>query len=52
MIKISKEEYNDLLRQSMQLGALEETGVDNWPYFDDAMERYREECKEKGMEVW
>lgn len=51
MISISKEEYNDLVRQSMQLCALEETGVDNWLYFGDAMDKYYEELRGKGLEV-
>lgn len=51
MISITEEEYNDLVRQSMQLCVLEETGVDNWLYFGDAMEKYYNELREKGMEV-
>lgn len=31
------ERYNDLLEAERKLRALESTGVDNWQFYDDAM---------------
>lgn len=40
---ISREEYDQLRRDSELLGCLEACGVDNWCGWDDAMEMFAEE---------
>ena len=41
-ISISKEEYDALLRDSILLNCLQMMGVDNWMWYDDAIEQYQE----------
>lgn len=41
--KISKKKYLQLLKDQKKLNALMAAGVDNWEYYDDAMEAYRAE---------
>ena len=41
-ISISEEEYKTLLNDSIFLNCLQMMGVDNWVWYDDAIERYRE----------
>jgi hypothetical protein len=41
-VTISKAEYDELLDDSYRLAALYGAGVDNWDFYDDAMESYRE----------
>jgi hypothetical protein len=45
-ITINKREYNQLLKDQLMLQALEETGVDNWSGYDDAVECYQELLEE------
>lgn len=42
-VRISKEEYNNLIKARNKLEALESCGVDNWQGYSDAMEYYRKE---------
>lgn len=37
---ISKEELADLLRASSKLSCLEDGGVDNWTWYDEALSDY------------
>lgn len=37
-VEIPEAEYNELVKQSMILAALEAGGVDNWDGYDDAIE--------------
>ena len=41
-IYISKIEYQELVENSLKLQALQNNGVDNWEYYDDAMDEYEE----------
>jgi len=41
-VEISETELNDLLKDQMKLEALEQTGVDNWDWYDEAMKLFRE----------
>jgi len=43
MVTITKKEYESLLRDSAFLNALECAGVDNWDYYDDALESFNKE---------
>lgn len=40
-VKISKQAYESLLDDEAKLNALENNGVDNWQWYDVAMEEYR-----------
>jgi hypothetical protein len=40
-ITISTEEYERLLKRDEILTALEAGGVDNWEWYDDAIEEYK-----------
>lgn len=40
-VTISREEYEDLLRDSAFLQALEDAGVDNWSGYDNACETFQ-----------
>lgn len=40
-IIILKAEYKELMRRSLKLEALENAGVDNWDFYDEAMEVYQ-----------
>ena len=42
-ITISMQEYIDLRRAYKKLTALEDGGVDNWEWYDEAMENYVED---------
>ena len=42
LITIPLDEYNELYRQAQKLQALENHGVDNWEWYDDAMETLAE----------
>jgi len=48
-ITISKSRYEDLLRNEIFMDCLLEGGVDNWEWYGDACEAYREILKEKGL---
>ena len=39
-ITITKKKYKELLDSELKLNCLENAGVDNWEWYDDAMERY------------
>lgn len=41
-ITIPREEYEALLDDQLKLMALEDAGVDNWGYYGEAMEQYRQ----------
>lgn len=41
-VTISRKEYEELLDSQLRLTALEDAGVDNWGYYGEAMEQYRE----------
>lgn len=41
-ITISKKEYDSLKDSALLLQALEQSGVDNWDWYGDAMDLYRE----------
>lgn len=41
MITLTKEEYDELRRDSDILNSLYAMGVDNWPGYDEAMDDYR-----------
>jgi len=43
MITITKKEYESLLHASDVLNALRDAGVDNWDYYDDALESFNKE---------
>ena len=43
MITITLEEYNRLVASDNELNCLHQSGVDNWDYYDDAMDSYREQ---------
>jgi hypothetical protein len=42
-ITISVEEYNRLVNAEKKLNCLESAGVDNWDWYDDAMESFHED---------
>lgn len=42
-VKISKREYNDLLKAQRKLQALEDGGVDNWEWYSEALSELRKE---------
>lgn len=46
-ITIAKSEYERLRKAELKLIALEAHGVDNWPYYDDAMEDYEAKLEER-----
>lgn len=39
-ITIDKAEYDELLRRSRKLAALENGGVDNWEWYGESMQAY------------
>ena len=43
-VTISKEEYEQLLEDSLFLECLNRCGVDNWDWYSDAQEMYRNEA--------
>lgn len=42
-VKITMAEYENLIRANRKLNALESAGVDNWEWYDDALEPIRKE---------
>jgi hypothetical protein len=42
VVTIPKKEYDSLLDDARKLQALESAGVDNWTWYDVAMEEYRD----------
>ena len=42
-VNITVKRHQELLRAEALLAALEEVGVDNWPYYDDAIKIFQEE---------
>ena len=48
-VTISKDEHDQLLQRSRKLRALENGGVDNWEWYDEALTEYYddEERREK-----
>lgn len=40
LITITRKEYESLLDDSRKLGCLEDAGVDNWTFYDEAMKEY------------
>ena len=47
MIKISKKEYSELVKDSNWLRMLEAAGVDNWEGYDVAVDYYDEQYGEE-----
>lgn len=45
-VSIPRNEYNDLLEDSMFLACLEDQGVDNWDGYQPALEAFMEELQE------
>lgn len=41
-VTISKEEYEQLLDDSLFLNCLRNNGVDNWDWYDEAVEEYQQ----------
>ena len=41
-VLIDKKEYDDLLNDQLMLQALEDSGVDNWGWYGEAMALYRQ----------
>ena len=48
-VTIPTKEYIKLIKDSLKLQALDAGGVDNWDWYDDAMELYREWVAEKKL---
>jgi len=46
-IEITKKEYEKLLEDSRWLQALRANGVDNWEWYDAAIDYYNDHYKEK-----
>lgn len=44
-MQISEEDYKELLRYKFKLQALESCGVDNWTFYEDAMEMAEKDFK-------
>lgn len=42
MISIPKDEYDELLEDQLMLRALEHGGVDNWEWYGEAQDLFRE----------
>ena len=47
MVTITKEEYDELKRDSFFLACLENAGVDNWEWYDEARTIFQEEYREE-----
>lgn len=43
MVTITETEYKDLLKSQSKLHSLEIGGVDDWNWYDEALETFREE---------
>lgn len=41
-VTISKEEYEELQDNSLFLNCLKNTGVDNWDWYDEAVQEYQQ----------
>ena len=41
-VNVPRNEYEDLLERSAFLAALEDSGVDNWEWYDEAVNTYNE----------
>ena len=50
MVTISKKQYQELLKDSLKLQALDMGGVDNWAWYDEAMHDYDALLQEHGLE--
>jgi hypothetical protein len=51
-ITITKAQYNELIDDQLRLLALQQSGVDNWDWYGDAMDQYRtwkEEANDKDI---
>lgn len=46
-VTISKKEYDELIDAKMKLDALEAEGVDNWEWYDAALDEYEEMVRRK-----
>lgn len=42
LVGISKDKYIDLLNAEEQLGCLNAGGVDNWEWYEESLENYKE----------
>lgn len=50
-MEISEERYNELLKDSLMIRALDNAGVDNWEWYGEAIDIFYELCKENNIEV-
>lgn len=46
-VQISKERYEELIDRELKLRCLENSGVDNWEWYDLAMEDYWEDKEDQ-----
>lgn len=49
IVEVDKAEYDQLVKDSMMLAALERGGVDNWEWHGEAMRDYHHALKEAGI---
>jgi len=49
-VTISKKRYVDLLKRELMLNCLENGGIDNWEWHDEAVIDYYKQAIEKGWE--
>lgn len=50
VVTMSLDEYEGFLRNEAFENALLRNGVDNWDWYDEAMQDYREELEELGID--
>lgn len=50
VVTMSVSDYENLLRSQAFENALRNNGVDNWDWYDEAMDSYREELVGMGLE--
>lgn len=48
MVDISDKRYEELIRAELMLQALDETGVDNWEWYSEALAIFDRLLKEEG----
>jgi len=49
-VTISKKEYEELLKKSRKLRALENGGVDNWEWYDESLTKYYDDEERRESE--
>jgi len=50
MKQLTEAEYNEMRKAQLKLQALMNGGVDNWHWYDDAMEEYENLLAAEGLE--